>query len=660
MDVSLILFPWQFLLTPVLTSVIGSLMALHYAHLTTGSPIEVKSALEYRRGLAEKVFMVGLFWPFLLPYSLVLVGLHPKDAFKAFASWLTYNRFRLRAGGINTGLGGPRPVRLLLLYLWCVLVPLSLPIFPPTIAPSAESILVRVTIGLFVAFLAIAISLLVLMSVPAPLFPGLGRIRRNVDYLSRMEAVRESPNAAERECIWLGTNAVDGIPFLLPARVAEEHIWVKGSPGSGKTVRLMLLLMALLSFKRYSLHVIDLKGDSFELLGAILLAARKLRLQIRIQKFIDRVGWPTSTYNVFEQRFWRPLTPVQKAVVLAGVLGGSHGLAGYGKQWFGGAYVQVLLMVFSRCRNIRSWRGLAEAIIEVIVRSNSEDCHADIRNAGLQVWLDVSRMAQVEAFNVVDNPNGIDLCKSFEEPGIVYWCLPPALSHDMAGCAGRLAIQGLIDASICARRTRRVFGVVDEFQRAVAEGLELCLEQARSMDLSFVLANQSASQLDRAQQDFSSLVKTCCRTQWTVDTPDPEEQREISQTSGKYIDHLTSISQSGSPNGPGWSKTRQEVVLDRLSINAVKLASSSPDLSIITVSRDHSFCQYLGYPNIIRTPHFLSKADYEALRHTAWEPDEGSIVTQQPADPEDDPSNRIPEALITREVIRRGSRRPKV
>lgn len=92
-----------------------------------------------------------------------------------------------------------------------------------------------------------------------------------------MERVQSSSDAKESECIFVGANARDDTPILVPRKVFQEHAHILGDTGAGKTTMgLMPLIAQLMRHGDSSVVVIDLKADKqffFESLQKEALAA---------------------------------------------------------------------------------------------------------------------------------------------------------------------------------------------------------------------------------------------------------------------------------------------------------------------------------------------------------------------------------------------------
>jgi hypothetical protein len=440
--------------------------------------------------------------------------------------------------------------------------------------------------------------------------------------------LRHSPNASERESVLLGSMLADGSPLLVHRKTLSEHVYLRGSPGSGKSAALALLIEQILSFGDSTVHIFDLKDNSsLELLVAGIVAARRLDRTVRVRRFTVATGRSTHGFALFRNAFWRRLTPVQKAGLLGVALGATHGLDAYATQWFGGAAFKVLLFTFQRYPDVGSWRELAELLERVINKAKKDELRNEFRVAGMQVWMDVDRLAQFEALNPPPGVDCIDLAEGFAEPQVIYWSFPGV--YDMAGAFFRLALFALFEAAGHCERSTKFWVEADEFQRGLSKALELVFQQAREK-VHMLLANQCLNDLKTREKDFGPTVQACCRVHWTFNASDPAEQQFLSETSGRVV-RLRRTDTTSLNGQVRYTTTHAEVETDRYTINDIKLASAHPQLSVFLCTQDYGFMQHGGFPQIVHTDFHITKAEYERRKAVPWPgPEEGTFTADVP------------------------------
>ena len=175
---------------------------------------------------------------------------HAEDAWQAWVSYLNYGKDGLNIPGIFHSPAGPYAFRLHLFYAVGAAITLSFGAMPVPFL--GVSMFDPVTIAL----------LSLLCVVPAPDL----RRRSRVDSrptprqprggsavspnFERALALRNSHNATERQSLLLGTLLADGSPLLAHVKSFANHLYIRGSPGSGKSAMLAFLCELLLSLGR--------------------------------------------------------------------------------------------------------------------------------------------------------------------------------------------------------------------------------------------------------------------------------------------------------------------------------------------------------------------------------------------------------------------------
>jgi hypothetical protein len=184
----------------------------------------------------------------------------------------------------------------------------------------------------------------------------------------------------------------------------------------------------------------------------------------------------------------------------------------------------------------KSFKGLSEAIDSVVCGKNKH-LHHEIRQAGLQAFLDTRRVGSVQVLNTIGNPRGIQLSDLFQAINTLYISLPSAGNHALSGMIGRLILGSLFDAAAFVKRIVPVLVIIDEWQKLVAGGLlETLLTQARSCGVALILVNQTLEDLVTKEKDFRPTMKACCRCHWQFGEANPQRQVELSEQGGTYED----------------------------------------------------------------------------------------------------------------------------
>lgn len=629
----------------------------HYLYLKSGFPVKPREAEEFREELQPGLIATAWLVPLLFPLYALRGLLYLPLCVDATRQWLCQNAAGRSGPGVfqsPAGDAGTRAVTsgvaVAAVGFWVAAAAGGrfLPENPTAAAPLA--------VLLLLPFAYAALHL-------AWYLPRLRWLSYDIE--GRILHMRHSPVRAEREGVWCGFNITAGTPAIIPLDACFEHMYLRGSPGSGKTRKICELLTQAVSFGDFSIVVIDMKGDDTVMLGTLHAAAKRLRKQLKVKVFYDRVGYASHTLSLFEQRFWADLTPAQQAALVAKAAGGTQGMVGHGPQWYQGAYFELLRHNFERhADSIRSFKGLSEAVFALSTKKAESDIPHDVRQAGLQAWLDTRRLAGVEPLNVCGNTQGIDLCALFEEPQVLYFRLHSAIMGDLAGMVFRLLLHGIFDFAAHVRRKNRVLVVADEFQRGIGPGLEEVFQQARSCGIGLLLANQSLQALAGEHHDFTDLVLNACRVQWAFDITNPAEVKLFSETGGKMISYRYSFSQTWGlvRTSTGYERkkiastsTAHEVEVDEVSIDRVLSTSADPIGSFLWFNRDTDEVKWHRRPQEVVCPFIITKEEHESRLAVPWpEPADGAIVVRRPA-----PVVAVPPELKSVVTERETIARPK-
>ena len=195
-----------------------------------------------------------------------------------------------------------------------------------------------------VAVVPLGLVLLAVAIVGTPVFgrfavPKPGIVPAN-EWKEITKRIRNSGNEDENESLYLGRISYDQSPLLVPEKVFREHAHFLGDSGSGKTARgLSPLLEQIVSRGNASVMVLDLKGDSPELLQTLYHGAKtakelaKSRRTMPVRYFTLREDQATYAFNPFRLKCWQQLNSLQRADILCGAMGLIYG-SDYGEGYF--------------------------------------------------------------------------------------------------------------------------------------------------------------------------------------------------------------------------------------------------------------------------------------------------------------------------------------
>jgi hypothetical protein len=461
------------------------------------------------------------------------------------------------------------------------------------------------------------------------------------NWQSLITEIQHSPDSVERRSYYMGRVVSDGSPLIVPRQVFGEHGHFLGDAGSGKTSRgLAPWIEQTILFGDCSLVIVDLKADTLELLATALAAAESLQRRtgrrMPVKHFSNQSNVSTYAFNPLTQPYWRDFDSYIKTDIICGGAGLLYGVD-YGAGWYSAANAAVLHHAIRSFPDVQTFRELAERVNYTVANAKKRDLHSELRNAGVHVQAVLDRLGSFDALNVAPGtPNAegvhehaINLADVFQRPQVLYFHLSSTLAAGSSPEIARLLVYSLLCAATQTKRRHQVFLVIDEFQRMVAHNVESMLQQARSMGVGVILANQSLQDLG----ELIPSVEANCRFRQCFSVSSLDDRERIVRASGETIERFTSHSTSVSSGGGSSSSTTvSEQVRARLSSNDILLASDHPLRSIVTISRGEGYAQYGGFPFVAESAFHISRAEYERRKTMAWpEPAPGTFIPKEQA-----------------------------
>lgn len=475
--------------------------------------------------------------------------------------------------------------------------------------------------------------------------------------------LRRSPDAIERDSVFLGRVVADGSPVLVPRSVFRQHAHGLGDSGGGKTsLFLCPVIEQLASNGDCSVIVLDLKADSLELLAsqqnAVETARREWSKWLPVKVFSNQFDRPTFAFNPMTQPFWSKLNRITKTDILCGATGLTYG-SDYGEGFYSSANAANVYYALKTFPHIRTFRELATALGHVIVSAKKHELNPEIRRAGVHVHEVMKRLAACEPLNVTESnghdptvvDNAIDLMQVFQQPQMLYFHLSATLSPSCAPEIARLVNYMLLAAATKSVRRHPVYLVIDEFQRMVAANLEYMLQLARSLGVGIILANQSMEDLKKSRTNLIPAIEANCRLRQWFAVSCIEDQERLCKSSGLTVDTIRGRTVTVNSDGKrSVSNTETEKIINRIEQHEVLLTTDHPFRSFLRISRGDGYAQYGGMPVTIESSYHISETEY-SLRKTMpwpdlpgmfmpnpkWEDDLPVDVKPQPEPSADDP-----------------------
>ena len=469
------------------------------------------------------------------------------------------------------------------------------------------------------------------VGVLAPAAGVAGRRRRFVpgglvsaeDRAAVIDLLRASPDPVERDSLFLGVNAVDHAPILVPRDVFADHAHLLGDTGSGKTaVGVATVVSQLLTRGDCSVVVIDLKGDDHALFEGVRADAAAAGLPLKY--FTNRVGRSTHAFNPLAQRYLRALPTAARAEAVATALGLQYG-RDYGRAYFGDANLDLLGRAFHEAGDATSFRDLDAAL-----EGRPCGASAELMRTAAHVLTLVRRLADSDALNAAPPPEGeeagvppgvldaaIDFGDVFDKPEAVYLHLSAGVGTGTAAEVGRLALYSLLYAAHshgAASRTQ-TFVVIDEFQRVVASNLEVILQQARSLNVGLILANQTMADLKQGTVDLTSAVGANTRFRQDFAVSHVRDREDLIKASGETIQYKASWMEKVADS---FGLAASESIQPRLRANDLLLATDREARSVLQIRRGAGYAQFGGFSLAVQGGYTVSKAEFERRRAAPW------------------------------------------
>lgn len=446
-----------------------------------------------------------------------------------------------------------------------------------------------------------------------------------------IEDLRRSPDAIERDSVFLGRVVADGSPVLVPREVFGQHAHGLGDSGGGKTSLFLCPIIEQLASKGdCSVIVLDLKADSLELLAsqqsAVETARREWSKWLPVKVFSNQFDRPTFAFNPMTQPFWSKLDRLTQTDILCGATGLTYG-SDYGEGFYSSANAANVYYALKTFPHIRTFRELATGLGHVILHAKKHELNPEIRRAGVHVHEVMKRLAACQPLNVPGSTghdpavaeNAIDLMQVFQQPQMLYFHLSATLSPSCAPEIARLVNYMLLAAATKSVRRHPVYLVIDEFQRMVAANLEYMLQLARSLGVGVILANQSMEDLKKSRTNLIPAIEANCRLRQWFAVSCSEDQERLCKSSGLTVDIIRGRTVTTNSEGKqSVSRTETEKIVNRIEQQEVLLTTDHPFRSFLRISRGDGYAQYGGMPVIIESGYHITETEYRLRKAMPW------------------------------------------
>lgn len=470
--------------------------------------------------------------------------------------------------------------------------------------------------------------------------------KNSLSYDNWVERLLRSDSKLLRDHFLLGVAAWTGEPILLALKLLQEHLWVTGGSGSGKSALILAPLVAQIIRRRdTSLVFVDQKGDLPSFWSAFDCA---YQAGLPFKYFSMVPGDESYLYPALRQEVHRRFTPMQRAELLSQSAGLDLGEV-YGANYFQGKSELLL------CNYLTHYADPPlEDFQELFRLFNDKFSYANIGH--VEDWADAShlrsvfaRLASVSSLNgspkSVAKPDAhaqaMDTFELLRQPTVYYFKLPASAGRSTGRFIARSFQQNLFAAAGLRGEgeSTPVVVVCDEFQELIGPSIDVLLEQSRSRGISYILAHQSIHQLERNGANLLPVVQACTSTHIVVEASDADSVEYVQKRSGKAYFALTSWSQEA-PSAPTdayfgndffrpWRATTadpfatplvnvREEIGYRLDENAVRRVSADPTAAFVAVKKNSGFSNFGGFLVPVRCFFHIPQELFEKRGEEPW------------------------------------------
>jgi hypothetical protein len=448
------------------------------------------------------------------------------------------------------------------------------------------------------------------------------------------DAVQAGATVRESEHVFLGLEAEHGFPVLLHRPILEDHAYIAGGTGSGKTsLGILSLLVQLIrggpadgadEGKMPPIVIIDLKGEH-ALLHSVREEVRKKAeqegrtLQDCFRLFSCAKGMPTHYFNPISDMTHPDRYLADLTNLLLDALELNHG-AGYGRSYYSRKNYMMLHDLL-KSNDPKTFADLCEKI------ARSTHQNKDDRNQAFELMATLYGLMEFEQLKPppdVPPEEMISMREVVENRQVVYFWLPTVESSIIAREIANLALFSYFSAmrmrSEKRAPKRQAYLVVDEFQKLAGARFGVILEMARGFGLSAILSNQCISDLRTRDHDLESSIKQNTRVKLFFSITDTREMTEFIKRSGEELAYTRSgvydFTEDGQPDAPVYDQWRHDIK-PRVMTNDILRVTDHPRQCFLDIRSGSGYTQFEGACIPLQMFHPINLADFQHRRDTA-------------------------------------------
>ncbi len=446
------------------------------------------------------------------------------------------------------------------------------------------------------------------------------------DPLAPETAIRESDH------LFLGLEAENGFPVLLHRNILEEHVYISGGSGSGKTsLGILSLLVQLIRSPipedsgseggMPPMVVIDLKGE-YALFHTVREEVRKQAeregrtLEDAFRLFTTEKDMATHYFNPVGDMTYPDRYVADLANLLLDALELNHG-PGYGRSYYSRKNYMVLHNAL-QANDAATFDDLCEQL------TRATKGNADERNQAFELMATLyglTEFTQLKPPQNVDPSEIISMRQVIEKRQVVYFWLPTVESSIIAREIANLALFSYFSAMRQRAKSRlplrQGYLVVDEFQKLAGDRFSVILQQARGFGLSTILSNQSISDLKAPSYDLRPTVLQNTRMKLFFSFTDCRDMNDFAKRSGDELAYARSgvyeLAGDQQPDAPFFDRW-SHVVKSKVTTNDMLRVTDHPLQAYLDIRSGSGYTQFGGATLPLQMFHPVRWSDFKRRR----------------------------------------------
>ena len=276
----------------------------------------------------------------------------------------------------------------------------------------------------------------------------------------------------------------------------------------------------------------------------------------------------------------------------------------------------LLVRAVLRLDEVQSFADLAHYAIK----------HPDLVDVPTRIAKDATHLeailddlASVQTLNVTAKTatatqidNMIDLSTLLSKSQVVYFYLQSTKNKTLCEIVSKLAAFLLLTSAADKdnNQTKRVFVLIDEFQRVVSQEMCIFLQQGRGFGVGCILAHQTTGDLDTPAGDFRDVIEESTNIKIDLTASSARQLERLIAESPEVIGYRRTTS----PLGDSIAEFGQP----SLNSNDLMAISSKKQVGLVRVRNAEGLTQLGGLQIPFRTMFHISQKEYQKRMTSSW------------------------------------------